>query len=178
MNNLAEEVEETQSFVIDDLSKAEWAMKKIAHSKAKITDLQTQAQKMRNDVDMWLQKEAEHETNNIAYFEALLQPFIAEQLKDSKKKSLSLPSGKAGYRAGATKFKFNGVEVDSKLPDLIEYVKANSPDFIKKTETVKWADYKKTLTVTDEGAVVTADGEIIEQMNVEKGEDKFYTEVK
>lgn len=171
-------VEKQQEFIIDDLSKAEWTMKKIAHLKNKIADKQAQAAKMKADIDSWLLTETEHHTNDIAYFEGLLQPFVVEQLKDSKKKSISLPSGKIGFKAGNKNFMFAGKKVEKTLPELIKFIKETNPEFIETKETVKWGDLKKTLTVTDKGVVVTSDGEIVTDMTVEQGDPKFYIEVK
>ncbi|MEY8441840.1 hypothetical protein AALA17_04170 [Lactobacillaceae bacterium 24-114] len=44
---------------------------------------------------------------------------------------------------------------------------ANVPDkFIKKS--LKWSDFKKTLTATDNGMVVNEDGEIVEGVTAKK----------
>ena len=165
-------------FVIDDLSKAEWALKKIAASRKEISSKTAQAEKMKQDIDKWLEEEIKTHTDDVVKFEILLMPFVNSQIEGTKKKSLKLPSGKVGFRAGSNKFLIGGIEASSKNESLISFAEKSMPEFIEQTRTAKWGEIKKLLTVTDEGVVITTDGEIVPDMKVEQGEPKFYTEVK
>lgn len=170
-------VEEKEAFVIDDLAKAEWAMKKIAERQKEILDKKEQAAKMRADVDEWLKKETEEQTDSINYFTSLLQPFVTKQIKNSKKKSINLPSGKAGYRAGTKIWNFNGTAIDKKSPEFIDYVGGAAPDFVKTERSVDWAGLKKTLT-DNNGMILSADGEILDKLQVQQNEPTFYISMK
>ena len=162
-----------EKFVVDDLSKAEWAMKKIAEKESKIAELKEQALKMHADIDIWLKGETEQLDSDKTYFQLSLQPYIDEQLKDSNKKSIKLPSGTVGYRKGTQQFNYQGNEITSTSPAFVEFIEKNNPDYIETTKKVKWADFKKTLKV-DNGKAITADGEILEDITVQQSEDTFY----
>ena len=161
-----------EKFVVDDLSKAEWAMKKIAEKESKISELKEQALKMHADIDIWLKGETEKFESDKIYFQLSLQPYVDEQLKDSKKKSLKLPSGTVGYRKGTQKFKYKGNDITAKSPEFIEFIEKNSPDYIETVKNVKWADFKKTLKI-DGDKVISQDGEILD-ITVQQSEDTFY----
>ena len=164
--------EDKQEFIIDDLAKAEWAMKKISAAQNKISELNEQSAKMKSDIDKWLEGELKPLTDEIEHFQAKLMPFINEQLKDSKKKSVNMPSGKAGYRKGGVSFSYKGNKITSNSPEFIEYVKENNPNYIETTDTVKWAEMKKDLKI-ENGKAITGDGEILD-IDVNQEEDKFY----
>ena len=170
-------INENEKFIIDDLAKAEWAMKKIAKRQGELVILQEQAERMKADIDKWLLRETTEKQDDISYLENLLKPFAESSIQGTKKKSLALPSGKIGFRAGAKNFVLNGTKVTNTMPELITFVKGSSPEFIETKESVKWADYKKTLNA-DGDKVITADGEIIEGMTIQQSEPKFYVDVK
>lgn len=170
---------ENEKFVVDDLSKAEWALKKIVERQEEIAEKSCQAQQMKADyadkVDAWLREEVEKLSGDIAFFEACLEPFVLAELEKSggKKKSISLPSGKCGYRKGKTKILFDGEEASAKNDRLKEWVKENHEGYIKTIETVDWKELKDCLDVLDDGRVMV-DGEILEGFTVEMESPKFY----
>ena len=59
---------------------------------------------------------------------------------------------------------------------ILEYLKANNPEYIKVTESPMWGELKKTVQVKN-GSVVTQDGEIIECIKVEIKPATFKVEV-
>lgn len=176
---------ERGGFVIDDLSKAEWAMKKIAHIQAKKNELEQQAEKMKADieimkadVDNWLVSETAGYDDDLEYFKGALTPFLLSQIAGTKKRSINLPSGKIGIRAGAVQYYVGKEKADKDNRELIEFAKQSVPEFVKIKETLDWASFKKTLILLDDGGVVTKDGEVVAGMKGVKGEDKIYAEVK
>jgi hypothetical protein len=175
-NNL-EETEQKESFIVDDLSKAEWIVKKINKLQNDIDYVKNEAKKMlateQLKIETWAQNEILEKQDSINFFKTKLQPFAEQQLKDSKKKSFKLPSGTVGFRAGATKFKINDVDVSNDSEDLIKFTKSSYPNLIKTKTTVDWAELKKNLQIVDE-KVITTDGEIVENMTFETEENKFY----
>ena len=68
-------------------------------------------------------------------------------------------------------------KVEATTPALLAFVKQDDDSFVKVQESVRWGDYKKTLTVMEDGRVATSDGQIIEGMTVTKGAPSFYVEV-
>ena len=171
-----EALEEKRSEVTDTAS-AEWCMEKLAEKAAERQQVEEQYHKMIARYDKWRADSLEKLDSDEAYFNQLLAPWAAEQLEGTKKKSITLPSGRVGFRAGSKAFMLNGEKVASANPGLLEFVKGADSSFIETKESVKWGEYKKTLKVIDDGQVITADGEIVPDMVVEVGPARFYVEV-
>lgn len=170
-------MEGRKEFVVDDLSKAEWAMKKIAQQQKIVEEKQEQALKMKADIDEWLKKETKEQTDSINYFTSLLQPFATEQLKDNKKKSIKLPSGSVGYRSSQPSWSFNGQPIDKNNLEFVDYVSATSPAFVKTKKSVDWSSFKKTLT-NNKGMILSSEGEILDKIQIREEPPKFYVKVK
>ena len=112
-----------------------------------------------------------------AYFQSLLRPWAETKLAGSKKKSVKLPSGRVGFRAGSKTYMLDGEKVAATSARLLSFVKVEDESFIERKESVRWGDYKKTLRVMEDGRVVSATGQIIEGMTVTQGAPSFYVEV-
>lgn len=176
MDNLA--LNERQVFVIDDMAKAEWAMKKIAKARKIIQQRGVECEQMIADARSWLENETAAINDDISYFESALRMFAEQQIAGSKKKSFNLPSGKIGFRSGTKKYYLAGNEVKNDNPELLDFVKLSMPELVEVKESVKWSELKKNLKVLDNGKVVTEDGEIVPDMKVVSCEDRFYIDVK
>ena len=168
---------EEKRFEVTDTASAEWCMEKLAEKAAERQQVEEQYQKMIARYEKWRADSLEKLDSDEAYFNQLLAPWAAEQLEGTKKKSITLPSGRVGFRAGSKAFMLNGEKVASANPGLLEFVKGADSSFIETKESVKWGEYKKTLKVIDDGQVITADGEIVPDMVVEVGPARFYVEV-
>ena len=166
-----------ERFEVTDTASAEWCMEKLAEKAAERQQVEEQYQKMIARYEKWRADSLEKLDSDEAYFNQLLAPWAAEQLEGTKKKSITLPSGRVGFRAGSKAFMLNGEKVASANPGLLEFVKGADSSFIETKESVKWGEYKKTLKVIDDGQVITADGEIVPDMVVEVGPARFYVEV-
>ena len=171
------EAQEKERFEVTDESSAEWVLEKLAEKAAERQQVEEQYQKMIARYEKWRADSLEKLDSDEAYFNQLLAPWAAEQLEGTKKKSITLPSGRVGFRAGSKAFMLNGEKVASANPGLLEFVKGADSSFIETKESVKWGEYKKTLKVIDDGQVITADGEIVPDMVVEVGPARFYVEV-
>ncbi len=168
---------EKEHFTVTDAASAEWCMEKLAEKAAAREQVETQYQKMVKRYEKWRTDSLARLNDDENYFYQLLAPWVAEQLAGSKKKSITLPCGRVGFRAGGKTFRLNGEKVVNTSPDLLQFVKQANAEFVDVKESVKWGDYKKTLQVAKDGRVVTADGEIIPGMSVEVEPAKFYAEV-
>lgn len=164
-----------EPFVVDSLSKAEWAMKKIAKIRAEIEKKREQAAIMKADVDEWLTNETTEAKRSLAYFEALLQSYAVNELAGGKKKSLTLPSGKIGFRSGATRFTFGDTEAGAKNQALTDYlVSQDAWDYLDKKISVKWNDFKRSLHIMNDGRVVDETGTVLEGMRAQRCDDEFF----
>lgn len=171
MSNLAENLDEflderaaaepeEQRFTIDTEEKADWAIRKIVKLQKKIDDAKRLANERKQQIEEWLESIESENQRSIEHFQAIIRPWAEQQL-DGKKKTVKLPSGTVSFRKSQPKFFIGGVNVDKKNSVLLEYVKQNAPTFVKVEETADWTKFKETLIVTESGAVITQDGEVL-----------------
>lgn len=156
---------ESEGFVIDTDSKAEWALKKIAEA--------------RSDRDRWVawyQQKIKEITEQTDYDTMNLERMLAEYFayvphkKTKTQESYSLPCGKLILKTQNPEFKRDDSTV-------IEWLKANQyNNFIKVEEKLSWADLK-AATAVFEGHIVTEDGEIVPGVEVIERDAKFVVEV-
>lgn len=158
--------EVTATFVVDNMDKACWVLDKIRERRRKVAEIEQFALEKVNQILAWKVAEKQSLENDIEYFEALLQPFAAEQLKGKKSKTFKLPNGQCSFRKG-------GVVYTKDDTELLEYVKSSAPGYIKTKESVDWAAYKKTLHQADDGRLITEDGEVLDCVTYSKSPDVF-----
>lgn len=173
-----EQAAEKERFTVKDASSAEWVMEKIAEKQAEIAEMTRQRDKMLARYNEWYAAGTEALNGDIAYFEKLLADWAREELAEGKAKSISLPSGRVGFRAAAPKVTFAGAPVDKTSAAFVTLTKQVAPEYVETKESVKWADFKKSLTLAENGAVVTESGEILPDMKWEAQDPTFYATVK
>lgn len=161
-----EETEEKELFVIDDDNKADWAIQKIKERRAEkdrlieiakhqITELKARIEALENEC---IQKNSYLENGLMMYF------YNQKPKVTKTKKSYKLLNGTLSMSIPQPKI----VKKDEEK--LVEYLKAtNNEDFIKRTESVIWGEFKKTLVIDGE-TVKNSAGEAVEGVAVEKDE--------
>ena len=169
--------EEKERFTVTDEASAEWCLEKMEENAKARALIDEQYKQMTARYEKWRADAlAELESNDL-YLKGLLEPWAAEKIADGKKKSVKLPSGRVGFRAGGETWKMGEDKIEATTPALLAFVKENDDSFVVVKESVRWGDYKKTLNVMEDGRVATSDGQIIEGMTVTKGAPSFYVEV-
>ena len=169
--------EEKEPFAVTDEASAEWCLEKLEENAKARALIDEQYKQMTARYEKWRADAlAELESNDL-YLKGLLEPWTVEKIADGKKKSVKLPSGRVGFRAGGEIWKMGDEKVEATTPALLAFVKENDDSFVAVKETVRWGDYKKTLNTMEDGRVATSDGQIIEGMTVTKGAPSFYVEV-
>lgn len=166
-----------ERFEVIDESSAQWVLERLAELIQSRDHIMDQHKMMVAKYDAWKTSQLEEIDEKETYFKLLLQNWATDALANGKKKSISLPSGKVGYRAANVAFTFNGNKIDKNDTAFIELIKGIAPDNIETKESVKWADFKQSLSFTESGTVVTADGEIVEGLMATQGEPTFYVKV-
>ena len=169
--------EEKERFTVHDEASAEWCLEKLEENAKARALIEEQYKHMIERYEKWRADALAEIEGSDLYLKGLLQPWVTEKIADGKKKSVKLPSGRVGFRAGGETRKMGEDKIEATTPALLAFVKENDDSFVKVQESVRWGDYKKTLHVMEDGRVATADGQIIEGMTVTKGEPSFYVEV-
>ena len=153
--------QEKETFVIDTMEKANWAIRKILRCQSKNNDIDKLAETQINKIQQWQAQENEGNYKLIDYLTALLEPYAKSQL-NGKGKTVKLPSGSVSFRAKSAEYFIAGEKADGKNVKLLDYIRQSATEFLKIEESTDWSEFKNSLTVTSTGQVVTADGEILD----------------
>jgi len=159
----------SEGFSVDNDQKADWAIRKLAVIRRKQAENKAihDAEVIR--IKEWLSAVNTTLDQDALYFEAVLTPYALLQRSEGRK-TLTLPHGIVKTTAGQPHIEFND---ESKF---IEWAKVNDPSLLKiKTDVNKTAI--KAL-ITEEGVVISTQGEIIPEVKVVPAETsvKFVTE--
>lgn len=169
--------EEKKPFTVTDEASAEWCLEKMEENKKARALIDEQYKQMIARYEKWRADALAEIDGSDAHLKGLLAPWTAQKIADGKKKSVKLPSGRVGFRAGGETWKMGDEKIEATTPALLAFVKQDDDSFVKVQESVRWGDYKKTLRVMEDGRVVSATGQIIEGMTVTQGAPSFYVEV-
>lgn len=148
---------------------ANWCLEKISEAKMEIMDARAFYEAKKRQLDQWLENTIAPYNRDCEHFEALLAGYAEEALNGKKKRTISLPGGKFGFRKVPAK-------IDRDEQALLEFAETSAPEFIKVKKSVDWAGLKKTCKI-DGDHMVTADGEIVPGVTVTEQPDKFVCEV-
>lgn len=162
---MEEEIKE--GFVIRDDNAAEWALQKIFDEKAELERLKALADSQIAAIMDKVEAANKRFTSRTGYLKQALEEYmLTVKRKQSKtQESYRLLSGSLILKKPVVKI----VKDDTKL---LEYVKEHSPEYVKHTEAVDWAGFKKTLTVSGD-AVVDSNGEVVSCLDVEETPGEF-----
>nr|DAL33532.1 MAG TPA_asm: hypothetical protein [Caudoviricetes sp.] len=159
-----------EHWVPDNNDSAEWCLQKIREYKAEKWEKGKFYTEQIAKLNTWLEAATKPLDMNIEHFQNLLQLYADKALEGKKKRAVSLPSGKFGFRKSQP-------EILRDEAVLLPYCKTNYPDAVKVKESVDWAKLKGRCDITDKGAIDPATGEIIPGVTVTPRPDKFICEV-
>ena len=168
--------EEKKPFAVTDEASAEWCLEKLEENAKARALIEEQYKQMTARYEKWRADALAELESSDFYLKGLLEPWATEKIADGKKKSVKLPSGTVGFRAGGETWKIGEDKVTATNAALLAFVK-DDDSFVKREESVRWGDYKKTLRVMEDGRVVSATGQVVEGMTVTQGAPSFYVEV-
>ena len=135
------------SFVIEDESKAVWAMRKLAVSQRRIDTVNRQAQDEVARIERWVVQSTRSDRATVDYFSEVLGNYV-KRLREDGQKSLSLPDGTVKSREIPEKVKVDDLDV-----------------FLKWAEQAGhgygWVRVKKEADLTAIKAAVTFDGDSV-----------------
>lgn len=152
-----------KQFVVDSLSSADWAMRKIKENKDRSGEIIDYAKKEIQRLQLFIRKEESRRDNNVAYLEHLLENYLLQRREEDPNFKLKTVTGTVSNRK-STIWNYD----EEKLIDFLK--NNNMAEFIRVKEEVNKTDFKKAAIVTDSGVVVTEAGEVIDGVEVTQEE--------
>ena len=148
------------SFIIDDPSKASWAIARILEAETSIAQRSSLAATYKARIDQWLASANKQDTDSITYLSFLLEPYVKDEVaKLYKSRTLSLPTGTASLR---------------KLPDRLEITDSSAALAFCEAEHPQAVIIKKELDKSILKDLILKQSEPIPGVEAELGPDKLY----
>lgn len=146
-----------EPFIVDDDSKADWAMRKLASIRRKQAENKAIFDRESQRVAEWLEKVNTALERDAEWFEANLKPYALLQRSEGRK-SVVLPHGTIKTTAGRPKFE---IEDESAF---LAWAETNQPELVR----VKKEIDKKALGALNqaEDKVISTQGEIVPAVKV------------
>jgi hypothetical protein len=149
-----------ETFTIDNLSKASWAVSKIVEAEARIARRTELAREFKTRIDAWLESANLQDNESMSYLSILLEPYVKDEIsKLHKSRTLSLPTGIASLR---------------KLPDRLEITNNDEALAYCESEHPEAVIIKKELDKTVLKDLILKQAEPIPGVEAELGTDKLY----
>lgn len=152
-----EEMTAAEEWVIDDDSKAEWALRKILEAYDERDRLLALVQSERDRLDKQEQSIQEKCRSDTAHLEALLREYMGSvKTRDTAaQSSYKLLSGTLVYKKPKTDI--------AQGEELLAWLEKNRPELVRVKKEAAWSDVKKAVSETEDGVFVLADsGEVVE----------------
>lgn len=162
----------SERYKIDNLSSLDWAFRKLASNNAELAEKEAFKNAEIEKITSWFDAEKAKTEHANSFFEHLIAEYHASVLaEDSKKKSLSTPNGKV--QSTTRKPAIVKPEKES-LPQLIEYAEKNDfAEFIEVKKDLKWTEFKKELSLTEDLKVVDSNGQVVPNIPISEGRTTF-----
>lgn len=178
---LNSEITSAQDLPAEDIPAAEFLIEEITVHQRAIDSAKSAAQAIlearKQEINRWLEEAIAPEQAEIDRLSPLLQSIVERKTAGTGKKSINLPSGRAGFRSVSPTFFFHGEKADANNRLFVAEIAADGKSpFIKKKSVLDWAAMKKSLRITDDGLVCTADGELIDGLTAQIHPDQFYVQ--
>ena len=131
---------ETESgFIVTDMKTADWCIAKIGEAEKRIEERRKLVDGYKKKLDAWLDKESAADFNTIEYMKETVRPWAELEIMKGKAKSIKLPCGTVGVRAGR-----ESIQVDDEEAAIL-WAKAFKPEAVKVEEKI----LKSQLAGTD-----------------------------
>ena len=170
-----EQINEQEGFTIDNDQKANWAIKKIREEIAEADRLKAIIIAERESLAEKEKAIDEKLDNETKYLKGLLFRYF-ESVKHKETKTQET------YKLldGSLVFKKPSVKIVKPESDdqLVSYLEQGQPDLIDTIKKPRWGEFKKNLTLTDDGEVVDmATGEKLDFVKTEEDPGSFDVKV-
>lgn len=160
--NMTEEEEELQEVAVLDDASAEMILRQLKQA-------EDQYDRMKSWYDHQIANLKEIRDRTRAWAEVCLRPYFDMVPTTGKKiRSYEMPGG-------VLKLAKQDPEYEVTDAEMVPWLKANSPEYVKVKEEAAWGEWKKDhkFTVTADGGIATEDGEIVPGVKATVRPDKF-----
>lgn len=168
------EPQEKQRFVIDNDTKADWAVRKVAEEKQEYDRIEELAEEQIARTEQKLEAAKRRFNQSTAYLRSLLCDYFAHVPHKSTKtqETYRLLSGRLVMKPPKPKPVYENDE-------LIQFLKAGGyDDYVKTEEKPQWGEFKKLLDLSSGHVAVLKDtGELVECIQIEETPAEFKVEV-
>jgi hypothetical protein len=170
-----------------NLIEANRMMRHICREEREIAKIHASAEALRDDlrkelaeIDKWeAEQSASHEKQK-RFFSSLLTDYVRKELEGTKKKSVALVGGRAGWSPKKEEFIFPTGQAAPGASNkaLLDFVKTNGLSaFVETKESVKWGEMRKALTSSPDGLEVSLNGVKIPGLARKTCGSEFYVKV-
>lgn len=156
-----------ENFKIENDKTAEWALTQIQEAETERDRLIAIAEEKIKDLTNKIEELNSHCEDETKYLRSCLAMYFETvKSKETKtQKSYKLLSGTLIFKKPSVKI----VHDDKKL---LEFLKDS--EFIETKQSIKWAEYKKLLTISGDEVIDSETGEIVDGCTVEEVPASFY----
>ncbi|BDR67011.1 phage protein [Clostridium tetani] len=153
------EIEELEGFKITNIDEANWAFRKIRALQEEVKETNLLADKEKERIENWREKEIKTSIDNIEYFEGILTEYYMKLRSEDPKAKLNTPYGKVTSRKNK---KYNWINEEG----LIKYLKENNKKLIRVREEINKIEFKKVY----KNGVNKETGEVLPGLEIKEEE--------
>ena len=155
LDDIVADEEKQRGFRINDDGAASWAMRKLAEINDQLLSNEQIHKQETERLNLWLTEVNKPLESKTLFFKSILEDYARRERNEKDRKTISLPHGKVSTRPASDKW-----ETDTAT--LLAFLKTNElTDLIKVKEEPSMTAVKNAFTVTPDGQVLTAEGEIV-----------------
>jgi hypothetical protein len=164
------ETPEREAFVVDDLNKATWAMRKLREVVVHLEANAAIAEQEKARIDAWLTDVNKSLITEREFFENHLTMYLRkEREKDESTKTISTPYGKITSRVTQPKWEFT--------EELVDWLLNHNDNLVRIKYEVDKTELKKSYEVAGDKAINTATGEVVPHIQIIPADISYKVEV-
>lgn len=153
-------MENKETFRIEDLKDASWALRKIREYKESILEKEELAKAEKERIDKWLVNETKNDLINIEYFNGLLLRYYKELKQNDPKARITTPYGQVTSRKNK-KWNYGNEEI------LLKYLNSNGyKNLIRTKQEINKTSLKESFLIKDGIVLDKNTGEVIPEISI------------
>lgn len=165
-----QETPEREAFVVDDLQKATWAMRKLRSVVAGIEANVAIAKAEQERIALWLEEANKSLLTERGFFESHLTAYLRKEREaDPDKKSITTPYGKITSRVTQAKWET--------MEELTDWLMNHNDSLIRVKYEVDKAELKKTYEVAGNQVIDPKTGEVVPFIQITPSDISYKVEV-